>query len=340
MITLVWRTDVHLADFPPQSRTDDWTETILGKVRQVGEIAREVRAEAVLDGGDFFHVRAPTRNTHRLVVQATEAHKSYPCPVYATIGNHDCKYGDYEFLGEQPLGVLFESEVFKRLYDEHEAVFSADSALFHIGTPRDLDLQIKKTTFTVRVVGIPYHGIVYDMGRLTSIRKGDEDYLVVVAHLLASPRGGAMFEGEDIVKYADLASLDPDLWAFGHWHKNQGVDEIAPGKYVVNIGSLSRGSIGLDDVSRTPSVAVLTFNPQGIDIEVRPLEVRSAEEVFDLEGRMRAEAREFSIEAFVDSIQETLAEKDGEDLPDIIRGLPGTPEPVKEAAILYWEQAR
>jgi len=81
-------------------------------------------------------------------------------------------------------------------------------------------------------------------------------------------------------------------------------------------------------------------NPQGIDIEVRPLEVRSAEEVFDLEGRMRAEAREFSIEAFVDSIQETLAEKDGEDLPDIIRGLPGTPEPVKEAAILYWEQAR
>jgi len=39
VITLVWRTDAHLADKPPQSRTDDWAETVLDKLRQVGEIA-------------------------------------------------------------------------------------------------------------------------------------------------------------------------------------------------------------------------------------------------------------------------------------------------------------
>ena len=47
-ITLVWRTDVHLSDRTPRSRKDNWTDTILGKLRQVGEIAREVKADAVL----------------------------------------------------------------------------------------------------------------------------------------------------------------------------------------------------------------------------------------------------------------------------------------------------
>lgn len=322
-VTLVWRTDVHLADYPPQSRTDDWCETLLGKVRQVGEIARGVRADAVIDGGDFFHVKAPSRNSHRLVHKAIEAHSGYTCPVYGNVGNHDCKYGDYDFLDEQPLGVLFESGVFQRLYDKHEAVFT--------GGPGGLK---------VRVIGVPYHGTVYDMKRLTSIKKGDEDYLVVVAHLLASPKGGTMFEGEDIVRYSDLAGLDPDLFVFGHWHKDQGVAEIAPGKHVINIGSLSRGSIGQDDVSRTPSCAILRFSPSGVGIEVRPLDVQSPEEVFDLDGRMRAESRSFSIEAFVDSIQETLSESEQDSIPDIIRSLPGIPEEVMETSILYWENAK
>lgn len=326
MITLVWRTDVHLADYPPQSRTDDWCETLLGKVRQVGKIAEEVGAEAVLDGGDFFHIKAPTRNSHRLVHKAIEAHSAYPCPVYGNIGNHDVKYGDYEFLDEQPLGVLFESGVFRRLYDEHEGWFG----------------QLESEPPYVRVVGIPYHGTSYDMERLTRIKKRGEKFLIVVAHLLASPSGGTMFEGEDIVKYGDLAGLDPDVWLFGHWHKDQGVRQIAPEKYVVNIGSLSRGALSQDDVTRTPSVAILRLgatleNPHSIDIEVRPLDVRPSSEIFDLEGRFRSEAREFSIEAFVDSIRDTLAESEQDDVPDVIRGLPDIPAVVREQAILYWE---
>jgi DNA repair exonuclease SbcCD nuclease subunit len=291
----------------------------------VGEIAREVRADAVLDGGDFFHVKSPTRNTHRLVNLAVEAHTDYPCPVYGDVGNHDVKYSDYRFLGEQPLGVLFESGVFHRLYDEHEAWFG----------------QLESEPPLVRVVGIPYHGTEYDMERFTNIKKGGEDYLVVVAHVLASSKGGSMFEGEDIVKYTDLAGLDPDLWCFGHWHKNQGVTEIAPGKHVVNIGSLSRGSLGQDNVKRIPACAVLRFDAEdGISIKVRELDVRPALEVFDLEGRVRAESREFSIEAFVDSIHDTLAETQQDDIPDVIRELPEVPDEVRNRSLVYWEEAR
>jgi hypothetical protein len=194
-ITLVWRTDVHLSDNPPSSRKDDWTSTVLDKLRQVGVVAAKVQAAAVLDGGDFFHVKSPSRNTHDLIRRTAEVHAAYPCPVYANVGNHDCVYGDYGYLDQQPLGVLFSTGVFRRLYDEHEAVFVQDG-------------------FKVRVVGVPYHGTQYDLDRFRRIRKGDEDVLVCVAHVLASARGGSMFEGEDILSYDALPAFEPDLFCF------------------------------------------------------------------------------------------------------------------------------
>lgn len=318
-LTLVWRSDVHVSDNPPASRVDNWNETLMGKLTQVGQIAREVGATAVLDGGDFFHIKSPTRNAHSTIQRVAAVHKDYPCPVYGNVGNHDCKYGDYAHLPEQPLGVLFETGVFRRCYDEHEVRFESGGV-------------------TVRVVGIPYHGTEYDWDRFTRIKKGQEDYLVVMAHVLASKKGGTMFEGEDIIQYAALVDLDPDVWCFGHWHKNQGITEIAAGKWVVNIGSLSRGALNQDDLERTPAVAVLKFDQFGVDISERPLDVAPPAEVFDLDGRARREVQDMTMSAFVDTIQATLAEDARLPVEDTIRGMAGLPEEVKERAILYWEQ--
>jgi len=329
-VTLVWRSDLHLADHAPCSRVDDWSETLLGKLEQVGRIAKRVGAAAVLDGGDFYHVKSPSRNSHRAVQRVAQIHGEYPCPTYANVGNHDCKYGDLRFLHEQPLGVLFESGVFKRCYGEDEAVFE----VHHPGP-----LGYEEPTLRVRVVGIPYHGTEYDLERFTSIEKGDEDFLVVMAHVLASPEGGTMFEGEDIIKYADLAGLAPDVWLFGHWHKNQGIVEFAPGKWAVNLGALSRGALTQDDLTRAPSVAVLTFHyKNGLSIEERPLKVEPSEAVFDLEGRMRQEARDMTMEAFVDNFRKTLLDTEAKPLLDTILDLPDTPQEIKERAVLYLEQ--
>jgi hypothetical protein len=174
------------------------------------------------------------------------------------------------------------------------------------------------------------------MNRLTTIVKGDEDYLVVAAHLLASPAGGEMFGSEDIIAYRDLVDLDPDVWCFGHWHKNQGVTELG-GKHIVNIGSLTRGSLNEDDVKRIPEVAVLRFGGRdGISIERRELDVRPSSEVFDLEGRTRQEARSMTVDAFVDSVQTTFAEQDRRPLLDEVREMDML-DPVRERLILYLE---
>ena len=320
MINLVWRTDIHFSDKAPQSRTDDWKGALLDKMSQIGEIAREVNAEAVLDGGDLFHIKSPNRTSHSLVQSIMEVQSHYPCPTYACIGNHDVVYGDYTYINQQPLGVLFSSGGLNRLYDEHEAVFS-------------------KNGVTVRVVGIPYHGVRYDWNRFASIKKGDEDYLVVVAHVLASEKGGSMFEGEDIIKYADLKSLDPDVWCFGHWHKDQGVTEIASGKYVVNVGSLSRGSLSQDNLDRIPKCCVLKFSQWGINIESRELKVQTAEEIFDIEGKERQEMRTEVIDSFVESLSGSLTSNNAQSLSETVSHLEVSSE-VKERVLAYIEQAQ
>lgn len=352
-LRLVWRTDVHLSDRPPQSRRDDWESSLIGKLEQIRHIAHNMKAMAVLDGGDFFHVKSPVRTPHRLIQRVAELHKTYSCPVYATVGNHDCVYGDIDFLPQQPLGVLFATGVFQRLYNEHEVYFGpgvwdgtgegvypynratdawAAGDPFQYATDRDDRVPI------VRVVGVPYHGTSYDMARLSGIGKGREDYLVVIAHMLASKRGGTMFEREDIVSYDDLAGMAGDLFCFGHWHKNQGVKEIAPGKFVVNVGSLSRGSLAEDDVGRIPTCALLSFGDR-IEIEERELVVQPPRDVFDLAGRQKRIERDQSAEHFVKSLKESLGwDKPKESLLEQVRTIPDLPDEVRERVLLYLEE--
>lgn len=325
-INLVWRTDVHLADKGPSSRKDDWVEMVFDKLSQIRDIAVEVGATAILDGGDFFHIKSPTRNSHQLVHRTISHHSGYPCPVYCTPGNHDSVYGDYQFLPQQPLGVLFASGVFKRLYDEHEATFTeCDNG----------------STIKVRVVGVPYHGTSYDMSRFTSIKKGDEDVLICVAHVLASHKGGTMYEGEDIVKYSDLLDTAPDVFLFGHWHKNQGV-EMVGGKQFVNVGSLTRGSLSQDDSDRIPSAVVIKCVMMGstpkVEVEVRELRVRPFSEVFDVESHARRMKRQTDMDAFVESIRSALKPDDlGESLSETVGKMKDVPGEIRDRALHYLE---
>jgi len=325
MIKLLWRTDVHDSDQTPSSRTDHWPDTVGGKLREIGEIAKDRGCTGVLDGGDFFNNKFPVRNSHKMVTRVAQLHEHYPCPVYGNVGNHDCRQSLIEHLDEGPLGVLFSAGIFKRCYDEHEAVFT--------------DYARK-----VRVVGIPYHGPFYDMDRF-KIEKKDEDYLVCMAHVLASPSGGTMFKSEDIVKYDQLLELAPDVdvWLFGHWHKDQGITEIADNKWVVNIGSLTRGTLAQDDIERHPSVACMTFGRNGaggkIEIEKVPLTIQPAASVFDFTKRTKEEAREMVVDAFVESVQKDLQGKSNKPFKEMVGDMKNVPHKVRERALEFIEIA-
>lgn len=326
MISLLWRTDVHMRAHTPSSRKDDWVETVSRKLVEVGEIARKYSCDAVIDGGDFFDDKLPVRTPHSLVSRVSRIHRNYPCDVYANVGNHDLRLSRLDNLPENPLETLYSTGVFKRLYDEHEAVF-------------------EKEGVKVRVVGVPYHGPRYDLARFKNIERGDEDWLICNAHVLASPQGGEMFKNEDILKYDDLCDLNPniDVFCFGHWHKNQGITEVKGGKWVVNVGSLTRGALTEDNIKREPGVVVMGFWPasKGLppSFEFVKLTIRPASEVFDMEKRTREEARATTVDAFVESVKNELQKSSDKNFGDLVEAME-LPAEVKERALEYIEGAQ
>jgi DNA repair exonuclease SbcCD nuclease subunit len=323
MPKIIWRTDVHFGDYTPRRRTGSWTDDVLRKLAWVGDKAREVGADAVLDGGDFFDVKSPTKNSHSLVRQACEVHKAhYACPVYALVGNHDVKYGNISYLPHQPLGVLFSSGIFQQFGDTSEVVLENDGV-------------------RVRIIGVPYHGAEYDFERLSSLRKREgDDYLFVACHLLARQGDtGTMFEGEDIIGYNFLEGItDVDVWFFGHWHKDQGVKKLDNGGLVVNVGSLTRGALHLDDLDRNPCVVEVSATKEGISYVRHDVPVRPSQEVFKIDEAVREKEAQGRMDEIVEKMKKVASEsRNGATLLDRVREMQ-VPQEVKEQVISYLEE--
>ena len=314
----VFRTDVHATEKAPASWKGDYLAELQSSLAQIGTIAKG--AVAVLDGGDFFHIKAATRNSHALVAQMAAIHAAYPCPVYFVEGNHDLAYNNLDSVERQPLGVLFAAGVFKQLRDQ---VFEANG-------------------LKVRVVGVPYEPDM-ELQTLRAIRKqpGD-DFLIVIVHAFASENPSAMqeeFFGESVFKYADLISSDgPDVWAFGHWHQDQGVTQIGNTTFV-NQGSVSRGALIKENLSRVPKVAVIEVTKAGVKVELIALQVAPATEVFDLDAKTRVESERKDIENFVARLKENALQDPATVIESSVASLDFASD-VRAAALHYLELAR
>ncbi len=326
----LFRTDVHVADKSPASWKADYAAEIWSNLEQIGRLARKHKVQAVLDGGDFFHVKASTRNSHALVAKSAEIHGAYPCNTYLVPGNHDIAYNDLGSLdNQQPLRVLFTTQVFTRL---GEALFDENG---------EVRLDEPKIGFQVRVVGVPY-----DPGRtleyLRSIKKKSEDKLIVIVHALAAknpPPEAEEFMGEPIFRYEDLVSDNgPDVYCFGHWHKDQGTVKIGD-KLFVNPGSVSRGALIKENLKRIPQVALIELTTDSVSVGMIPLQVAPANEVFDLERKERREKEGEVISQFVDKLRQNVAVDHSVSVEKSIQGLDFAVD-VRDLALEYLERAR
>jgi len=317
-LSFIFRTDVHASDRSPESWKGDYPAEIWSSLEQIGKMTDGITA--VLDGGDFFHVKAPNRNSHDLTRRVTAIHKLYKCPVYSIMGNHDISHNNIESLDRQPLGVIYEAGVFRHLKEE---VFKVD------------DLQ-------VRVVGVSYK-LDLTLDELLAIQKKPGDnFLIAVVHALATEMPSAKVEEflkESVFRYSDLVTPNgPDLWSFGHWHKDQGVVNIK-GKYFVNQGAVSRGALTHENTQRIPQVTLMEFSLSGIKVKALPLNVAPAEEVFDFEKKERVESERHSIDAFIERLQEDLTFNSEDTVEANIQALNFAAE-VRNLALEYLEQAR
>lgn len=284
LMNFIFRTDLHVSDRSPVSWKGDYPAEIWANIVQVGQLARDHGAIAVLDGGDYFHVKAATRNPHALVEKTARTHAEYPCPTYSVEGNHDIAYNNLDSVGRQPIGVLYATGVFKHLRDE----------VFEEGELR------------VRVIGVPYSPF-RTLEDLRAIQKQPGDtHLIAIVHQLAGadpPPNVEDFFNEPVFRYEDLLSKDgPDIWCFGHWHKDQGIVELDD-KLFVNQGALSRGSLNRDNIDRTPKAALLEISPGFQRARPLPMKVAPATDVYDFDRKERTERETVEIDQFVTKLQ-------------------------------------
>jgi DNA repair exonuclease SbcCD nuclease subunit len=317
-LAFLTRTDVHVSDRSPISWKGDYPAEIWSNLEQIGRIAKEREATAVLDAGDYFHVKASSKNSHALVERSARIHKvSYSCPVWEIEGNHDISFNNLDTLGKQPLGVLYATGVFQRL---REQVFT------------DGNLQ-------VRVVGVPYSPN-RTLDELLQIQKKPGDtHLIAMVHALAGknpPAQAEDFFNEPVFPYEALISRNgPDVWCFGHWHKDQGV-EVIHGRQFINVGAVSRGALVRENLERTPKVALIEIDNGVVTVTPILLSVAPAADVFDLEKKASQEKERRDIDQFVLQLLTDGAIDPAASIEANIRNL-NFADDVREEALRYLE---
>jgi exonuclease SbcD len=256
MFKIVFFTDIHLADVGPLSRKDNYRDSILNKLEQIRIFCVENKVDLALCGGDIFHIKTPTKNSHYLVSQTVALFKSFPCPIYSLYGNHDIRQDNLSTLDKQPFYTLLKSKACVLLQDD----------FFDNGK--------------IRVFGIDYLNDP-EYADFNRSNKG-EKLQICIAHVNASSKFDDLF-GERVYKYQSLSQCTPQIFAFGHYHPDQGIEEHA-GKSFINIGSISRGSLKKDELQRIPSFGYIEIaQDYSFTCQKKNLIVLASNEIFDLE---------------------------------------------------------
>lgn len=325
LVNIVSAADFHFCDRPPASRLDNYAEALFSKLDQIITLCVKVKAKALLIPGDLFHVKTASKNSHWLVQRLISCFtklKDNNCQVIAIAGNHDLSYSNLDTLEKQPFGTLVITESMILLTKEHPW-----------GMP---EIILREDDFKIRIVGVSCGEDGSEALEGLTFQKKDEDWLICMAHAFASPLRSTFF-GVEVLGYKDMLELDPDIFIFGHLHKDQGVKSFGA-KHFVNVGAVSRGTIGEDDVGRKPKIALISLNKETVKITPIALKVTPADEVFNLEAKEQADLRNKDLQTFIEMVSKEQTDN-SDDIRAELEALSFAQE-VKEKAEHYLELAK
>lgn len=273
--------DVHISDKPPTSRTPAYTEQILDKIEFCAQYALGRNIPLVF-AGDVFHLKAPTKNSHRLVQRVHEA--LLGVQTFIVPGNHDMSGDRLDSLDSQPLGSLARM----------------DGVALLLGQTDDLP----------GIAGIPYltefdGGNWHDAVLPWFERAKGADLVVTHAPLFPPGSEPGVYFSIPAQQWANLAGRFAITHTYyGHIHDTHGEFEVN-GQTFCNAGALSRGSLHESSVRREPTVTLWT----GRDFVRIEVPHEPAREVFLFEESERKAERVASAEAFTQALGSTQLEQ-------------------------------
>lgn len=274
--------DIHLSDRSPSSRTPAYTEQVLDKLRFAAGTAKEYGCPLVL-AGDVFHIKAPSKNSHKLVQMTHEALSSVQ--TFIVPGNHDLSGDRLESLDSQPLGALCRMD--------------------------NVCLLLGATEFLPGISGLPYLTEFDSSEWWTAVEDwqdaiGEPELLVTHAPIFPPGQAPGVYYSIDPDQWADVFTGIPATY-YGHIHECHGTFTDTKGYMkFCNQGALSRGSLHESSIARKPAI---TYWNDG-DLSFTRIEVPHlpADEVFLFEQAAKALDNKASAEEFAATIGSTQIE--------------------------------
>lgn len=290
--------DLHLADRPPSSCTETYTDDLFDLLEQARELCAE-QGMPMVWAGDTFHCKAPSRVSHRLVHRVCEYVKRCTpnFPVLVLAGNHDMANDRYESLTQtQPLGMLYRAgavelngwgspfKVFGVPWLQGYGNYAEQANEIDPLQPLlDIEARVGKALR-------PY--------REAAIR---EPYLVVTHAPLYPPGKELAYEYFPAERWAEAMGMNGYVF-YGHVHEphgEYGFYDAVGGVTFCNNGALSRGS--LHEYNLTRQVGVTLWDDQTGQFEFAPLDAKPASEVFRLQEKAEATDVQGRLDDFLES---------------------------------------
>ena len=304
--------DPHLSDQPPRGRTASYLDDVLAKMAWAIERANDLHASGIVITGDLFHRKNAAHTTHRTVQRIREVLARADTRVHIVPGNHDEAHGGG--LAGQPLLSVVDG-VHVVLLDG-----PSDFDSYIAGVP--WANAFERTEGAIATVnGQPY----LRGAELLAKRVADTRRPLVFAHAPISDRPfpfGPEAQGwmldMDVATAIQRRAPAVRLLAHGHMHRQQMVHTVEtsigePEITFSNPGALSRATVAVDDVERTPAIAVIdtewgAAGPTALYVTYEDVPCRPAADVLRLEEHARDAARDGTVEALAASLSAADAE--------------------------------
>lgn len=115
MNSILFAGDLHLSSRTPESRIDNYGDTVLKKLESLLNIAISTKSDVVIFTGDFFESYYEPISYINKVVEVLSKFKDKNIRILSLIGNHDLPYNNMEYFSSTPLSLLFKSRLVERL---------------------------------------------------------------------------------------------------------------------------------------------------------------------------------------------------------------------------------
>lgn len=273
--------DIHLADRPPSSCTSTYLEDLFDLLEQTVTLESRFECDATIWAGDVFHVKAASRNSHRMVQRTIEIGRQYKNWLIVP-GNHDMEHDRLDSLAKQPLGTLFKAGAVP-------CVGNITPMLY--GVPWQQDWSQFKPPVMEPDGLVVAHAPLYP----ATLRPPHDEY-VSMAWWASEQHDGSVY--------------------YGHVHDLHGVTKEG---YVwfCNQGALTRGSLHEDNLLR--KVAVTIWEPELLHIKRESgtegpfkrweLVHRPASEVFRLSDVKAVKDAKLRLDEFVEAVGSTVVDR-------------------------------